>query len=229
MAFVDLLPLALADSVSVATLAIPIWFLLAPGKPRYGLIWVYLLVVAALYWVLGVGLLMILPSVSAALETVVTSDTGHLIRAVVGCSLMLFAAWYGLVHRPRERRTAGVLGRLREGAVGRAMLVAVVGVSAEIVTMVPYLAAISRLDAAHLPLLVSATALLGYGLVMIAPAAVLIGSAMVLRARMDKPLEAVESWLRRNAQENTAWLIALLGFIIFAGTQQYDDLMAFLS
>ena len=49
-----LVVLALIDSTSFGTLLIPIWLMLAPGRPRAGRVLVFLATVATFYLLLGV-------------------------------------------------------------------------------------------------------------------------------------------------------------------------------
>ncbi|MCE0537270.1 hypothetical protein LWF15_17350 [Kineosporia rhizophila] len=114
----EILPLALLDSVSVSTLLVPVWFLLAPGELRYRNVFGYLLVLATGYLVLGVGLAASFSALRRQVTDLLDSPVGDLLVTVFGIALLLFAAWYGLGRRPDAAGEEGQLSRWRDAVVG---------------------------------------------------------------------------------------------------------------
>src|SRR5699024_12663121 len=49
--------LALVDAMSIGTLAVPVWLLMAPGKVRVSRMLIYLATIGGLFYVLGLALL----------------------------------------------------------------------------------------------------------------------------------------------------------------------------
>lgn len=222
-----IVPLALLDAVSVATLAVPIWFLLGGADVRYRLVTLYLAIVAVAYTGVGVTLLAVLPWAERVSGLIGRLPGLDRVQFGVGVVIMTFAAWYGLVHRTRANRS-GLLQRWRHRAVGGGgrpagvLVVALAAVLAEVPTMLPYLSAIRRVADSGLSHGAQLAVLAAYAAIMTAPALLLTVSSVVLRSRTQSALHVVDDWLRRNAQENTAWLLAILGFLVASSTTLYQ-------
>ncbi len=228
----QLLPLALLDTVSVSTLAIPVWFLLTPRGLRVGNVYGYLLIVGAGYLALGLLLLGGLSAVREPLADAVASPAGDTAAAVAGGGLLLLGLYYGFVKRDKDDGgdggDGGRLTRWREAAVGSQstargiVTVALVAVALEITTMFPYLAAVDILDRSRQPWVEQAALLALYCLVMIGPA-VLATLAHQIAGRALRPaLNRIDRWIRRNARENTAWLFGVVGFLTLSTTKLYE-------
>ncbi|GHH68243.1 hypothetical protein GCM10017772_11380 [Promicromonospora soli] len=119
------------------------------------------------------------------------------------------AAPTGKLSRWRER----VLGS--ESGSGLALATLAVGAGlVEVATMLPYLAALGLIGTQGPGWPTSGLWILGYCLVMIAPALVLT-AARVLAARLVAgPLGRLDSWLTRNAASTTAWVVGIVGFLV---------------
>jgi hypothetical protein len=224
--------LALVDSTSIGTLVLPIWLMLQPGPLRAGRISVFLLVVAAFYWIVGLALLAGAVAFGERLSSFVTSEQGAWLRLGVG--LLLFVAALlmpgkksavarqearkrgedlprGRLDKWRARAMTG--GRTGAGVVALAVL-ATLAASAEVPTMVPYLAAIGMLGTADLAGSVQAGVLAAYCLGVIAPAALLLVARTVAGTRLDRALVRIGDFLEREAAETIGWLIGIAGFLL---------------
>lgn len=235
--------LALVDSTSFGTLLIPIWLLMAPGRLKLGRLLVYLATVIAAYFVIGVlimlGATAFLDVFGEALET----RTAYIIQLVLGIGLVILSyvmdpGTKRAKRRAAERAAAGdaasspggrisrwrarILGAdgaptdARAGAGSLAALIglALVGVSLEVATMVPYLAGIGIISSTSPSLAISLLMLAGYCLVMIAPAVILTLGRLVARNALERPLSALDRWLTKNAQSTTAWIIGIVGVLL---------------
>ncbi|MER7762630.1 GAP family protein [Streptomyces sp. NPDC097619] len=228
--FVEVLPLALLDTLGVSTIAVPVWFLLMPSGLRTGRVFGYLLLVAAGYLALGLVLLGTLSAVRADLKAAVDSPTGDKALAVVGGALILTALWYGFVRK--ERSGPGRLAHWRDRAVGPGattaglLTVSLLAVVLEAATVFPYLAAIGTLDRSGLPWASQAGIMAVYCAVMVAPAALLTLARLVSAHRVRRPLRRIDFWFRDNARENTAWLFALAGFLLLSQSSAYPKLLS---
>lgn len=218
----QILPLALMDTLSVATLAVPVWFLLTPRALRMANVFSYLLIVAVSYLTLGLLMLSALSALREPLSSALESTAGDVVTAGSGVLLVLVGIWWGLLRREKEGE--GRFARWRETAVGASatargvIAVALMAVSLEVATMFPYLAATDILGRSGLPRLTQAALLALYCLVMIAPAMLMALGRLVSRRRAQPVLRRIDQWLRANARENTAWLFALVGFLLLSGT-----------
>ncbi|MCX5227491.1 GAP family protein [Streptomyces sp. NPDC006553] len=229
----QVLPLALLDTLGVSTIALPVWFLLMPTGLRIDRVFGYLALVSLGYLVLGLVLLSTLAAVREDLGSALESPAGDTATGVAGGALLLLAAWYGLLRR--ERPGSGRLARRREQAVGRSstakglITVSALAVVLEVATMFPYLAAIGILGDSALPWPSRAAVLAVHCLVMVAPAVLVTLARSASKGAVDRPLRRIDGWLRDNARENTAWLIALAGFILLSHSTAYDRITALLS
>lgn len=211
--------LALVDSTSFGTLLIPIWLMLAPGRVRVGRILVFLGTVATFYFVLGLllvaGVARFADDISDALETTPV----QIVQLVLG--LVLLAA--GLrIGSAKSTEPSGRLLRWREravgdhGSVGGLMALALTAVLIEAASMVPYLAAIGLIGTADVSWPTTVAVLVGYCLVMVLPALVLLGGRIGAARLVEPLLQKVNGWMERTGRENTAWVLGIVGVLIAA-------------
>ncbi|MCK0112191.1 GAP family protein [Ornithinimicrobium sp. F0845] len=215
-----LLALALIDSTSFGTLLIPIWFLLAPGRPAAGRMLIFLGTVAAFYFGVGVALLL-------GLDAVLGQVNGWLDNpALLGGQLALGVAllvWSFFIGRKRKEGSgSGRLTRWRERALGQHGTGGTIGLVSlalgaallEVATMLPYLGAIGLLTTSDLTLPVQLGTLAVYCLVMILPALVLLGARFIAHRQVEPLLRRIARWMERSAGEMTAWIVGIVGFLL---------------
>ena len=229
---VPLVLLALIDSTSFGTLLIPLFLMLAPGRPRPGRILLFLATVAAFYLLLGIALLVGASSLSDTLRAMETSQPLLITQLIVGVGLMalgtLMEPWTKAGKERRLARRAEKLARsgpslqmrMRERAIdasapiGAVIVLALIASLVEAASMVPYLAAIGFLTASELSLVGRAAVLFGYCLVMIAPALLLLAARLFLHDHIAPTLKRLEAFLSRHANGAMAWVIFLVGLYL---------------
>jgi hypothetical protein len=81
----------------------------------------------------------------------------------------------------------------------------------EAASMIPYLAAIGFLTTSELSMVGRSVVLLGYCLLMIVPALVLLAARLLLHSYVSPVLKKLEESLSRNASDAVALLLFLLG------------------
>lgn len=221
--------LALIDSTSFGTLLIPLWLMLAPGRPRAGRILLFLSTVAAFYLMLGMVLLLGASMLVDSWQAIANSQPLQIAQLVVGLGLMAL----GIFMEPwtkagKERRLARQAEKLaREGPslqmrmranasdpsapVSAILALAITAVVIEAASMIPYLAAISLLTASKLTPVTRHVVLFGYCLLMIAPALLLLAARVLLHDYVAAMLKKLEAKLSRHANEAVAWVVFLLG------------------
>ncbi|MFC9769901.1 MULTISPECIES: GAP family protein [unclassified Pseudarthrobacter] len=96
------------------------------------------------------------------------------------------------------------------GLLGLALMAGVL----ELPTMLPYLAAVGLLTASGAGWFGSAAALGAYCLVMLLPAALLLGARLMLGRHLDRPLERVAALLSKVAGEAVLWVVGIVGFLL---------------
>ncbi len=229
---VPLVLLALIDSTSFGTLLIPLFLMLAPGRPRPGRILLFLVTVAAFYLLLGIALLVGASSLLDTLQEMETSQPLLVAQLIVGVGLMalgtLMEPWTKAGKERRLARRAEKLAcsgpslqmRMRERAidasapVGAVIVLALIASLVEAASMVPYLAAIGILTTSELSLAGRGAVLFGYCLVMIAPALLLLAARLVLHDHIAPTLKRLEAFLSRHANGAMAWVIFLVGLYL---------------
>ncbi|MFD6445040.1 GAP family protein, partial [Promicromonospora sp. NPDC060204] len=115
----------------------------------------------------------------------------------------------------------GRLSRWRERALGSesggwtALAGLAVGAGlVEVASMLPYLAALGLIGTQGPGWPVSGLWVLGYCLVMIAPALVLTAARLFAARLVERPLRRLDGWLTRNAASTTAWVVGIVGFLV---------------
>lgn len=253
----SLLGLALVDSLSAGTLLIPIFFLLAPGRIRLGRMLTYLGTIAGFYFVVGLALTAgasaFLERTAAVLET----PTAYAVQLVLGAGLLAVAILMPTKKQEPQRASAevvpagsgapparrnpqsdaatavpGRLGRWRERALGggspaTVIVLALAAGLIELATMIPYLAAVGLLTNSGLGVSGSTPLLAAYCVVMIVPALLLLLGRIAARRVVEPTLRRLSDWLSRNAAENTAWIIGIVGFLLLRDALSHSSSFEF--
>jgi hypothetical protein len=221
--------LALVDSTSFGTLLIPLFLMLAPGRPHPGRILLFLGTVAAFYLLLGIALLLGASTLLDTLQETGNSQPLRIAQLVIGIGLMalgvLVEPWTKAGKERRVARRAEKLAcsgpslqmRMRARAtdpsapIGAFVALALTAAVIEAASMIPYLAAIGFLTASELSLAGRSAVLFGYCVVMVAPALLLLSARIFLHDHVAAILTKLEALLSRNANEAMAWIMFLIG------------------
>ncbi|UOR02645.1 GAP family protein [Leucobacter allii] len=241
MDFLDTVPLpaalallALLDGLSVGTLLIPLFFLIAPGRVRAGRILLYLATITGFYLVIGVLFLLGLGSIIELAADALASDAGAWLLLVVGVALFAsgLLVWAAdarrrrLVAAGRAAPEAGRIVRWRERVLderangGAVMGVAIAAGLVEIAGMLPYLLGMTMLAGSPLGAPARVAYLAGYCAVMVLPALVLLAARIVAAPVVAGPLERLAAWFQRTGAENTSWILCIVGFLVVRSAAQ---------
>ncbi|MCK6066559.1 MULTISPECIES: GAP family protein [Microbacterium] len=235
--------LALLDGLSVGTLLIPVFFLLAPGRVRSGHVTLYLLTIAVFYLAVGILFTLGLVNLVDVAQDFLSSSAGQIAQLVVGGALLVTGILIGVgssrkpadaasdaAPSPGATRTTATaagtstqLSRWRDKVLspgasrGAVMAVALGAGLVEIATMLPYLVAMGMLAEAPLPMPTRFAALAAYCAVMVLPALVLLALRIVAAPLVERPLARLAAWMERTGRENTAWILGIIGFLVARG------------
>jgi hypothetical protein len=220
--------LALIDSTSFGTLLIPVWLLMSPGRVRVGRMLLYLGSIAGFYALVGLAILLGAGALSDTLSTLSSTRPFLIAQLVIGVGLFAWSFKLDPVggKKPEEPAagTSGRAGRLSrwrervlssESGSGRALAALAVGAGlVEVATMLPYLAALGLIGTQGPGWPVSGLWILGYCVVMIAPALVLTAARVFASRLVERPLGRLDGWLTKNAASTTAWVVGIVGFLV---------------
>lgn len=216
--------LALVDSTSIGTLLVPLWIMLNPRTPVSRFL-TYLATVAGFYFAVGVLLVVTAGALQRAL-THATDNAGILwAQLVVGGGLFALSFRYDPKRLARRRLRSGRPDRAtrwRNRAAGDGLsttAVVTLGLAAaglEVMTMLPYLAAVGIITAAEIGPETWLPLLLGYVLVMVLPALVLFLVRTVARRRVEPVLNTLTAWMSRHSAEALGWVLAVVGLLLAA-------------
>jgi hypothetical protein len=109
--------------------------------------------------------------------------------------------WRDRLLDPRTRGTAVVAVAVAAGLV-------------EVATMLPYIVAMTMLADAGVGKTLRVASLVGYCVLMILPAIVLLVLRLVAAPLVQRPLERFAAWMQRTGAENTAWIVGIIGFLV---------------
>jgi hypothetical protein len=214
-----LLVLALIDSTSIGTLVIPIWLLLSATRPPVQRLVGYLATIAGFYLLVGVGLVLVADAGLQRFGDLANRPAVLWVQLVVGVGLFALS-WRYDSGRRRKRGEPDRATRWRarvlhdpDSSQGLVRLALTAG-ALELLTMLPYLAAVGLLASAGLSPVWYLPLLLGYCVVMVLPALVLVGLRVAAQDRLEGPLRRLDNFLSRHADSAIGWVMAIAGFLI---------------
>lgn len=224
--------LALVDSTSFGTLAIPVWLLTTPGRIRAGRVLAYLATIAMLYLTIGLAVLAganwIVENV-AGLGALAESRFVMVLGTVVGIGLF---AWSFRLDSPaakeRARSGQGRMARWRRRAtgvetgagsgIGPLVGLALTAGLVEVASMLPYLAASGLIAAQGPGWPASPLMLVGYCVVMVLPALVLFAARVLAQPLVERPLARLDAWFARHGASTAAWVVGIIGVVLVVNT-----------
>jgi hypothetical protein len=216
--------LALIDSTSFGTLLIPIWLLLASGRPRMLRMLAYLGTIVGFYFALGMIISLGAAAFMDQIKAVLDTPAASVVQLFLGVGLILLS--FALDPKRRERRGDGGPGRIarwRERAMGDAsgggsiaglMGLALGAAAIEAGSMLPYLGAIGLITTSSLDLTGRTLSLAAYCVIMILPALILLLLRLVAHRQVEPLLQKINTFMTKHAAGATSWIVAIVGFLI---------------
>lgn len=227
----SLVVLALIDSMSFGTLLIPVWLLMTSRRVRVDRFLIYLLTLVGLYFLFGLIIMFSADLFLNRYGSLLESKQMLIGQFILGILLLIISQLMDSKKarlRASERAAQGG-GRIlnwRQRIMGgkdsnKSALITLVGLALtavvlEIATMLPYLAAIGLITVESPSWSISSFMLLGYCIIMILPALLLLVGRLVAHKTLEPILIRLDKWLTKNAQSMTAWIIGIVGFLLAA-------------
>ncbi|KRD30121.1 hypothetical protein ASE35_18565 [Lysobacter sp. Root916] len=198
------LGLAVVDSVNPSALAVALWWMARPGAgPR---LLAYIAGIAVTYTALGIALMLGLGTTVERYGTVFDHPLVLALQLVLGLGMLaygIFAPKQGK-HPPEQPqpRVGGLIGMVLLGMTVTAI---------EMVTALPYFAAIALMTSASLAYWQWLPLLLVYNAVFVAPPLLLLALYLFAGRRLQSRFERWRLSLQRGARETLLWIVAIAG------------------
>ncbi len=200
-----LLLLALLDSLNPSALAVALWLLSRPQAGSRLVAYVGGILLA--YLGLGIAMMLGFTVLGGALGDLLDHPALLAAQALLGAALLTYAI---LAPADAPQRH----GEPRPPPSGRLAAYALLGMGvtvAELVTALPYFAAIALLLRAELPPAQWLPLLLGYNLIFVAPPLLLLALHTLLGRWTNARLQRWRERLQRGARETALWVFAIAG------------------
>lgn len=220
----SLLILALLDSLNPSALVVALW-LLAQPHPRPRLL-AYVAGIVGAYLGLGIAIMLGATASHDALAAMLDHPLAMAAQALLGGGLLAYAIFAPSdAHQAREPRLPG------SGGLAAFVLLGMTVTLMELVTALPYFAALALMVEARLSPAQWLPLLAGYNLVFVAPPLALLALHVLLGRRTDARFVRWRERLRRGAREATLWIFGIVGVALlgdalsrwFAGERERGD------
>lgn len=209
--------LALLDSLSLGTLVIPLALIVHWRAVRVPALTTYLITVAAVYFLLGLGLLLGFAGLGSVAERVTQTDVFPWITLILGAALAIF----GIFGPDPKKPEPGQLPKRAAGATSSLPSLVALGLGAsltEAATMLPYIAAMGIIGSWEIPSVAKAGAVGIYCLIMIVPTVVLATLALLFGQKFFPRLERLIPRLEYEAKVTLLWIAAIVGIYMVANS-----------
>ncbi|MEO6102890.1 MAG: GAP family protein, partial [Pseudoxanthomonas sp.] len=200
----SLLLLALLDSLNPSALVVALWLLSRP-KPAARLL-AYVAGILASYLALGITMMLGFTALSERLGQALDHPVALAMQGLLGAALLVYA-----IFAPSSAHAAQEPDLPATGKLLGFFVLGMAVTAAELVTALPYFAAIALMIGDNLEAAQWLPLLLGYNLIFIVPPLLLLGLHALLGHRTDERFARWRERLRRGAREATLWIFALVG------------------
>lgn len=198
------LGLAVIDSVNPSALAVALWWMARPGAaPR---LLAYIAGIAVAYTALGIALML---GLGATVERYGAAFDHPLVLALqLGLGLGMLG--YG-IFAPKQGKHAPEQPQPRVGGLIGMVLLGMTVTAIEMVTALPYFAAIALMTSAPLAFWQWLPLLLIYNAIFVAPPLLLLALYVFAGRRLQGRFERWRLSLQRGARETLLWIVAIAG------------------
>lgn len=209
--------LALLDSLSLGTLVIPLALIVHWRAVRVPALATYLVTVVAVYFLLGLGILLGFAGLGSVAEGVTQTDVFPWITLILGAALAIFGIFAPNPKKPEP----GQLPTRAASATSSVPSMVALGLGAsltEAATMLPYIAAMGIIGSWDIPPVAKAGAVGIYCLLMIMPTVALATLALLFGQKFFPRLERLIPRLGYEAKVTLLWIAAIVGIYMVANS-----------
>lgn len=206
-----LIGLALLDSLSIGTLVIPLALILVWRSVRVPALATYLLTVAAVYFALGVAMLLGFTGLSSYVERITDTPVFPWITLILGALLAIYGIFAPDPVKPAPGELPKQLNKPIHTSVPKMIALGLGASLTEAATMLPYIAAMGIISDWDTPIAGQVAAIAAYCGIMVAPTVILAAIALVAGQRFFPRLEKAVSRLQYEAKVTLLWIAAIVG------------------
>ena len=207
----SLVGLALLDSLSIGTLVIPLALILLWRSVRVPALAAYLLTVAAVYFALGVAMLLGFTGLSSYVERITDTPVFPWITLVLGAILAIYGIFGPDPVKPAPGELPKQLNKPIRTSLPKMIILGLGASLTEAATMLPYIAAMGIISDWGTPMAGQLIAIAAYCGVMIAPTVILAAIALVAGQKFFPRLEKAIPRLQYEAKVTLLWIAAIVG------------------
>lgn len=207
----SLVGLALLDSLSIGTLVIPLALILMWRNVRVPALATYLLTVAAVYFSLGVAMLLGFTGLSSYVERITDTPVFPWITLILGAILAIYGIFGPDPVKPAPGELPKQLDKPIQTSLTKMILLGLGASLTEAATMLPYIAAMGIISDWDVPMAGQVAAIATYCGIMIAPTVVLATIALMAGQKFFPRLEKAVPRLQYEAKVTLLWIAAIVG------------------
>ncbi|WKK60512.1 GAP family protein [Corynebacterium sp. P3-F1] len=213
-----LIGLALLDSLSIGTLVIPLALILVWRSVRVPALATYLLTVAAVYFALGVAMLLGFTGLSSYVERITDTPVFPWITLILGALLAIYGIFAPDPVKPAPGELPKQLNKPIHTSVPKMIALGLGASLTEAATMLPYIAAMGIISDWDTPIAGQVAAIAAYCGIMVAPTVILAAIALVAGQRFFPRLEKAVPRLQYEAKVTLLWIAAIVGIYMVANS-----------
>ena len=208
---IPLVGLALLDSLSIGTLVIPLALIVMWRSVRVPALAAYLLTVAAVYFALGVAMLLGFTGLSAYVERITNTPVFPWITLILGAILAIYGIFGPDPVKPAPGELPKQLNKNIRTSLPRMVILGLGASLTEAATMLPYIAAMGIISDWDTPMAGQLITIAAYCGVMVAPTVILAAIALVAGQKFFPRLEKAIPRLQYEAKVTLLWIAAIVG------------------
>jgi len=206
--------LALLDTLSPATLGVTVYLLLTEKERINSRLMIYLVTVAAFYFLAGFAFMLGMDKLLAAFSSIFQNRIVSWITLIIGGILFIASFYY-----PKSKKT----GLPRPKSKSKISMIALGFTTSliEVGAAVPYFAAIGLMSTSNLAVYQWLPILAGYNFIMVLPPLIVFSLHLLLGRVMQRPLEKLQIKIAKHSGSAISWIMCIVGLILIFNSLDY--------
>ncbi|WP_407671696.1 GAP family protein [Paenibacillus guangzhouensis] len=206
--------LALLDALSPATLGVTVYLLLTEKERLSSRLMIYLVTVAAFYFLVGVAFMLGLDVLLAAFSSIFQNRIVSWVMLIIGGILFIASFYY-----PKSKKTD--LPRPKSKSKASMIALGFTTSLIEVGAAFPYFAAIGIMTSSNLAVFQWLPILAGYNFIMVLPPLIVFTLHLLFGQVMQRPLERLRIKLAKHSGSVISWIMCIVGLILIFNSLDY--------